>query len=256
MIKIYNNIENTNIDCFLYTPIKKEHLYTFSKNEDMLFFTLNYSNFYKSLIDCINVGIIIKITDWDNDILKKVYELSIKLKNIPNFVDYICYFEYEDNFLNYLETVEDINNYKLEDTYVNKTTDEKSIILMKNYDLLNIIDIDIAEIDNIYEQLILALYFAYKCHNIYFNFLNKKFIYLLNNNKKQCKYTINNDTHVLYKNKYLVLICDISNYLVDNNNDINIDLNIITIINNLNLFNDKISNKFYYLVKNKHKIFL
>lgn len=255
MINFYNNIENTNIDCFLYTPIKKEHLHTFSKNDDMLFFTLNSSNFYKSLIECINVGVIIKITDWDNNILKKEFEVSIKLKNIPNFIDYICYFEYEDNFLNYLETIEDINNYTLNDIYVNKTIDEKSIILMKNYDLLNILNIDIKEIDNIYEQLILALYSAYKYYKIYFNFLNKNFIYLINNNNKQCKYIINNDTCVLYKNKYLVLICDISNYLVDNNNDINIDLNIIRIINSLNLFNNKISNKFYYLVKNKHKIF-
>ena len=53
-------------------------------------------------------GIIIKILDWDNDLLKQEYLISIKLKNIINFIDYISYFEFEDNFVHYIDT---INNH-------------------------------------------------------------------------------------------------------------------------------------------------
>ena len=73
-------------------------------------------------------------------------------------------------------------------------------------------------------------------------------------NKKYRKGNSNKNKEAKEKDLKLKLreVENLYNYFV---NDINIDLNIIRIINSLNLFNNKISNKFYYLVKNKHKIF-
>lgn len=251
-MNFYKKINN--IDTFIYLPEKKEHLYDLTKNEDLLFLKINSNSYYKSLLKSFYSGIIIKILDWDNDLLKKEFFISIKLKNIINFIDYISYFEFEDNFVNYIDT---INNHDINSNhhdYVNKYTDEKSIIIMHNYNFYNIHYIDEKNILNIYTQLILALYSAYINYGIYFLNLNKDFLYIIKNNSTK-KYRYFMKTKKVYLNdcKYKIKICDLSNYCYDNNK-INIDDVIYNSIKKLYIFNIKIdfTKKKYNSIKKKY----
>ena len=149
-MNFYKNINN--INTFIYLPEEKEHLYNLTKNEDLLFLKVNSKSYYKSLLKSFYSGIIIKILDWDNDLLKKEYFISIKLKKIINFIDYISYFEFEDNFVDYINNINKHNISNNTDIYIDKYTDEKSVIIMHNYSLNNIYYIDKKNIINIYIQ--------------------------------------------------------------------------------------------------------
>lgn len=241
----------SNIDTFIYLPEKKEHLYDLTKNEDLLFLKVNSKSYYKSMLKSFYSGIIIKLLDWDNDLLKKEFLISIKLKNIINFIDYISYFEFEDNFFNYINNI----NQDDQDNYVNKCTDEKSIIIMHNYNFYNIHYIDEKNILNVYTQLILALHSAYINHGVYFLNLNKDFLYIIKNNStKRYRYFMKTKKVYLNDCKYKIKICDLSNYYYDNNNKINIDDIIYDCIIKLDFFNIKIdfSKKTYNTIKKKY----
>lgn len=250
-MNFYKNINN--INTFIYLPEKKEHLYNLTKNEDLLFLKVNSKSYYKSLLKSFYSGIIIKILDWDNDLLKKEYFISIKLKKIINFIDYISYFEFEDNFVDYINNI-DINNISNNaDIYIDKYTDEKSVIIMHNYSLNNIYYIDKKNIINIYIQIILALYSAYINLGIYFLNLNSKFLYIVKNRSaKRYRYFIKTKKIYLNECNYKILICDLSNY--NENGRVNIHDIIYNNIINLNLFNIKIefTKKDYNNIKKKY----
>ena len=255
-MNFYKKINN--IDSFVYLPDKKENFYDLTKNEDLLFLKVNSKSYYKSLLKSFYSGIIIKILDWDNDLLKQEYSISIKLKDIINFIDYISYFEFEDNFINYINNINNHNNHNINfnhDDYVNKYTDEKSIIIMHNYSFYNINYINEINILNIYTQLILALYSAYINHRIYFLNLNKDFIYIIKNNSvKRYRYFIKTKKIYLSNCNYKIKICDLSNYNYNYNNAINIDDIIFDSIIKLDIFNIKINftKKIYNNIKKKY----
>jgi len=50
--------------------------------------------YYKLLLKSIISDFIIKLHNWDNNTLINEYNLSHKLKNIINFNNYLCYFQY------------------------------------------------------------------------------------------------------------------------------------------------------------------
>lgn len=249
-MSFYKKINN--IDCFIYFPEKKEHLYDLSKNTDLLFLKVNSKSYYKLLLKSFNSGIIFKILDWDYDLLKQEFIVSIKLKYIINFIDYISYFEFEDNFIHYINN---IDNDNISSKYIDKCTDEKAIIAMHNYSIYNIDYIDVKNIENIFIQLILSLYSAYINHNIYFSNFDNNFIFIVKNkSKKHYRYYIKTNKVYLNNCYYKILICDLSSYNYCYNDDINIDDIIINLINNLCIFNKKqtISRKKYNYIKKKY----
>ena len=243
-----------NIDSFIYLPEKKENLYNLIKKKDLLFLKVNSKSYYKSLLKSFYSGIIIKILDWDNDLLKQEYLISIKLKNIINFIDYISYFEFEDNFVHYIDTINNHDINSNHDDYVNKYTDEKSIIIMHNYSFHNIYYIDEINILNIYTQLILALYSAYVNYGIYFLNLNKDFLYIIKIIQQRYRYFMKTKKNYLTNCNYKIKLCDLSNYNYDNNNQINIDDIIFNNIIKLDIFNIKINftKKKYNNIKKKY----
>lgn len=250
-MNFYKNINN--INTFIYLPEKKEYLYYLTKNDDLLFLKVNSKSYYKSLLKSFYSGIIIKILDWDNDLLKKEYFISIKLKKIINFIDYISYFEFEDNFVDYINNINKHNISNNTDIYVDKYTDEKSVIIMHNYSLNNIYYIDKKNIINIYIQIILALYSAYINHGIYFLNLNSDFLYIVKNRSvKRYRYFIKTKKIYLNECYYKILISDLSNY--NENENVNIHNIIYNNIINLNLFNIKIefTKKDYNNIKKKY----
>ena len=115
---LFKQIKNNNkiIDSYIYIPKDKEELLDLSKNNDLMFLKKNCKNLYKTLLKSLDAGLIVKLYDWDYDIIKNEYLNSLKLKKIINFIDYICYFEYEDDFINH-----NINKNE----YVDKVYDEK-----------------------------------------------------------------------------------------------------------------------------------
>jgi|TARA_B110000093_G_scaffold175848_1_gene210669 hypothetical protein len=236
-MNVYKNIDE--INTYIYLPEKKEHLYNLTKNEDLLFLKVNSKSYYKSLLKSYYSGIIIKILDWDNDLLKKEYFISIKLKKIINFIDYISYFEFEDNFVDYINNINKYNISNNTHIYIDKYTDEKSVIIMHNYSLNNIYYIDKKNIINIYTQIILALYSAYINYGIYFLNLNNDFLYIVKNRSiKRYRYFIKTKKIYLNECNYKILISDLSNY--NENEKVNIHDIIYNIIINLNIFNIKI----------------
>lgn len=252
-MNFYKNINN--INTFIYLPEKKEHLYNLAKNEDLLFLKVNSKSYYKSLLKSFYSGIIIKILDWDNDLLKQEYFISIKFKKIINFIDYISYFEFEDNFVNYINNINKQNFLNNTDSYIDKYTDEKSVIIMHNYSLNNIYYIDKKNIINIYIQFILALYSAYVNYDIFFLNLNSDFLYIVKNySAKRYRYFIKTKKVYLNECNYKILITDLSNYKNNENENVNIHDIIFNNIINLNLFNIKIefTKKDYNNIKKKY----
>ena len=172
-------------DTYILTNITKDKLLSFTKNKELRFLKYNSNNFYKLLLKSYDAGYLIKMHNWDYSNLKEEYSISKKISSIINFNKYICYFEYEDNFINY------INDKETNDIYSNIVTDEKSIVFMHNYFLYNTEYIDSKYIQNIYTQFILALYSCYYTYNIYFNEIDNDFICLIKNKaKKKYRYFI------------------------------------------------------------------
>lgn len=245
----YLNIteNNLNINYFILDNILKDKLYEFTKNKDLRFLKHNSNNLYKLLVKSIYNGFIIKLHNWDFDNLKLEYNISYKLKNIINFNKYLCYFEYELNFINYMINICDNDLYN-----------ESSIILMHNYNYDCISYIEDYYINNIYTQIILALYSAYYTYNIYFENININLVFIIKNRaKKKYKYIINNKSIYLNNCKYKIIISDISSYKINNNFDIDIDNNIFNIIESLNIFNKniKFTKKQLNIIKKKFNIF-
>ena len=224
----YNNIiiENFKIKSYLKYDLSKNKLYTLSKNEDLRFLKFD-NNLYKSLLKSYVNGYIIKLHSWDYDYLKKEYEISIKLKNIINFIDYICYFDYETNFIDYINSDSDYDDFSESDNIY----DEQTILFMHNYN--TILSISEKNISNIYTQFILALYSSYYNHNIYFTDIDNKFIFIVKNNyPKKYKYIINDNITYVKNSSHKIIIADLSKYKLGN--DIDIDSNILTLISKIN----------------------
>ena len=224
-----NIIENnTKINYFILTNISKEILYNLTKNSDLRFLKYTCNNLYKLLLKSFISGFIIKLHNWDNNNLINEYNLSQKLKNIINFNNYLCYFEYELNFINYILDKSDDDLYN-----------DSSIVFMHNYHNHNISYISENYINNIYIQFVLALYSAFYNYNVYFNSINIDLIYIVKNyRKRKYKYFINNKNIILNDCKYKLIISDISDFnILDNTLSYNIDDNILNMVKNLNIFN-------------------
>ena len=248
----YFNDTIYNIDIYYYFlyNIQKEKLYEFSKNKELRFLKYNSNNLYKLLLKSKESGFIIKQQSWDYYYLKYEYDISVKLKKIINFIDYICYFEYEDNFLNYIN----YSDSESDSSFTNDLYDNKAIIIMHNYHSYNISLIDKIYINNIYTQLILALYNAFYTYNIIFNKISNNLIFIIDNykNKRYC-YNINNTNIYLYNCKYKIIIADLSYFKIIDNNDFNIDDNIYNNTLNLNIFkNINLSKKNLLNIKKKY----
>jgi hypothetical protein len=110
---------------------------------------------------------------------------------------------------------------------------------MHNYHNHNISYISENYINNIYIQLVLALYSAFYNYNVYFNSINIDLIYIVKNyRKRKYKYFINNKNIILNDCKYKLIISDISDFnILDNTLSYNIDDNILNNIKNLTIFN-------------------
>ncbi len=241
-----NIIENnTSVNYFILTNISKEKLYFFTKNTDLRFLKYNSNNFYKLLLKSFISGFIIKLHNWDYNNLINEYNLSHKLKNIINFNNYLCYFEYELNFINFILD-------KPDDDFYN----DSSIVLMHNYDNYNISYISENHINNIYTQLVLALYSAFYNHYVYFNNINIDLVHIIKNNrKKKYKYFISNKNVILNDCKYKLIISDISDFNIASDIlNYDIDNNILNNIKNLSLFNKnfKFTKKNLTFIKKKY----
>ena len=147
----YNNFK---IKSFMITDLSKNKLYNFSKNKDLRFLKCD-KNLYKTLLKSYESGFLIKMHNWDYNYLKNEYDISLKLKNIINFIDYICYFEYELDFIDYINAESDCEEI-IESDNLNY---EQSILFMHNYNKIK--NISEKNISNIYTQFILALYSSY-----------------------------------------------------------------------------------------------
>jgi len=217
-------------DTYILTNITKDKLLSFTKNKELRFLKYNSNNFYKLLLKSYDAGYLIKMHNWDYSNLKEEYSISKKISSIINFNKYICYFEYEDNFINY------INDKETNDIYSNIVTDEKSIVFMHNYFLYKSEYIDSKYIQNIYTQFILALYSCYYTYNIYFNEIDNDFICLIKNKaKKKYRYYIKDKKIYLNNCDYKLIISDISKFNTEK--IVDIDNNILNIISNFKIFN-------------------
>ena len=98
-------MNNYNYNYFIINNLTKDKIYHLTINNDLRFINFIGKNFYKTLLKFIDYGYIIKIYDWDFFFLKNEVSISNKLKIISNFNNYLCYFEYEDDFLYYFDNI-------------------------------------------------------------------------------------------------------------------------------------------------------
>ena len=159
------------------------------KNEDCRFF-LHTKNVLQKLTKYPSVYL--KMSNWNSRDLRQGYEMSLKIKH-HNLIRHICYFEFEEDIINYL-----YENIGHEDIY-----EENAVILSPYYRKCTILDIN--NMDNM-KQIILFLYTALFAYNISFNSVDINDMYIEELKKsKTLEYSINGKQYYI-KTKTIVKI--------------------------------------------------
>lgn len=215
--------------------VKNSKLFELINNNDVRFWHCK-----KNAFDNID-GIIIKFGSWNHRFLRNDYEKAKKIK-CKNFVKYLCYFEYEEDIVNFLCSYNepDINNEINED---NAIIIFPNYIAFKNFDFKQIQDI---EFKNCLKQIILTLsnkkYFIEKIsiENIYVDYGIKP---------KKLQYIID-DVNITFKTNLIILFDEYNNTII-NSADIDTVSNKRKIISNiiyvLRFFDKRTSNLISYI---------
>jgi len=162
-------------------------------NTDLRFFK-HSGNCLSDLLKC-KEGHLLKIDSWDNYVLKDAYTRSKKLKHI-NLVKYICYFEYEEDIIDYLTNDEQDAN------------EHNAIVIRPYYKSFD----ECPDSVNIIKQIILFFYTALYTLKVEFGDISE--IYIDEQDKvKKISYVING-IHYEIKSKYIVKFDDFENMTV------------------------------------------
>lgn len=197
-------------------------------------------------------NIIIKIGTKDS--ITKEFIINEKIKQIPGFINYLCYFTCNNN----LEKLNKDNGDKNNNGDKDNNGDKLKILLMKEYicDMkkYNWNEDNFNLLKSLLKQLFLSLYIAFKNfgfihNNVHFgNFLLKK------NKKDKILYLYNNENIEIDLFGFSIIIMDFENHLIDTNkkayniickefekiiNNIKYELNII--ISNVEIINNYLS---------------
>jgi hypothetical protein len=167
-------------------------------NEQILF--LKIKNISKKYV---NTDICFKYSSWDDRKIINCYRIANRIKNNKNIIKYICYFEFEDNIVNYL-------------TDSNNNTDdnnESSVIIKPVYEKIINCKYSICYL----KQIILTIFYLLFNYNIFLEIKDINYIYIDQKpNPIKLIYNFGDYSYTLYT-KYIIKI-DISdnNYIVIN----------------------------------------
>lgn len=172
--------------------MQRYHLYVtqdkwneFIRNNDLRFFKYN-KNLLKILKETHESGVMLKLCSWDYMSMKSSYILSNKFKH-TNFIQYLCYFEYEENIIDYL--CQSAQSDHLE---------ENAVVIFPYYNNILKYDLNKNELYDCVKQIVLALYTAYFKYNILLTNVNINNIYLDKQNKiTKIKYEIHKKTYTV-----------------------------------------------------------
>lgn len=200
MYESYNNIielpsykiQNASIRKYLLHVDK--HKWADLFNEDDLRFLKHKKNVLYDLRDN-KYGVILKIGSWDYPYLKHEYVISNKIKHV-NFVKPYCYFEYEEDIINFLckDEFDDKYNDVEVDTAITISPFYKSILHIS----LNV---------EIIKQIILSLYVAFFVYKIQLKCINIQNVYI---EEKMKAYNLNYKLNRIYtlKSRQILKIDD------------------------------------------------
>lgn len=167
-------------------------------NEQTIF--LKIKNISKKYV---NTEICFKYSNWDNRKLINCYRIANKIRNNKNIIKYICYFEFEDNIVNYLKNCD---NNTDEDN-------ESSIIIKPIYKKITNYKYSICYL----KQIILTIFYLLFNYNIFLEINDINNIYIdEKSNPIKLFYSFGDYSYTLYT-KYIIKI-DISdnNYIIVN----------------------------------------
>lgn len=234
----YLLLEDNLIKEYLLTNIKRRWT-DIINNREYKKFLIN-EEFYKSIL--IKNNLIIKLSKWDNNILKEEYNNMIKLNKISNFIKYLFYIEKKEDFIDYLynnDELKEQNNSIIIKPYYNKKL-INNITELYNDDLLLCI-----------RQIILAYYDAYINHNIIFLDININEIYIKKyKNPKKIEYNIDNKLYII-TTSYEIIIDNISNIIIDKISNIKkkyklFNISLVNILTKLEHYNIKFKSFLHY----------
>lgn len=178
---------------------------TLMKNEDIRFFK-HKKNLLNDLNACKETGITMKISSWNYMNLKNDYLLSNKIIH-PNFVRQLCYFEYEDDIMKYLDASYDTGGYKSSE---NDITEECAVVIAPYYK--SIMQYELNYTKDCVKQIILSLYTLFFHYNILLTDLSIDNIYIQNKTAK-LEYELNdkkyhiNTSHVVKIDSFASVEC-------------------------------------------------
>lgn len=139
--------------------------------------------------------IILKRDHWNNKTLKEDYILSNKYNHI-NLVKHICYFEYEEDIINFLSNDDKDKREEFEDN---------SVIISPYYMNLDFDSIPEHEHTNIMQQIILILYLCLFEYKLSFHNINMHNVYIHRDNTTKIHYTFNKKSYKI-QSQYIVKI--------------------------------------------------
>ena len=237
----FNNIKRIssgeNFDKYHIYVVKTKWLELFN-NEDIRFFL--HSKFLLNDLIENYTGHVIKISSWDLYDLRTEYELSKKCKH-PNLVRYNCYFEYEEDIINYLCDHQDFCDLH-----------QDSAIIIHPYYTPLWYDIDL----NILKQIIFTLYTLLYKFKIELKSINMMNIFMEERqNSLNIKYIIN-EYKLQLNSKNVIKIDEYSNAVVVKHIDENNEKQLVSNISNILLqINSEISSRLYKIVnKNRNNL--
>lgn len=139
------------------------------KKDDLRFFKHN-----RYVVDNLkkykNDGVVLKICHWNSSSLHNDFMISKKIKHL-NFSKYICYFEYE----------EDIINFLMCDDFMEDVYDDNAVVILPafSFNIREKLDlIDSTKKIDIIKQIILSLYYLLYSHHISLTNISASDIYI------------------------------------------------------------------------------
>lgn len=178
--------------------IKQYHIYVdkckwldFVNNDNLRF--LKHKKYLLNKLSQQNDGIIMKLSSWNISVLKDEFLQVTKLKH-ENFIEPICYFEYEEDIINFLCNHEDDVD----------TNDESAVIIMPYYQNILKTDLNQQSLNTCIKQIVLALYTLLFVYGVNLTHIDLNNVYIHNVNKPvKLKYKLADSTFCIRSN-YIV----------------------------------------------------
>lgn len=170
----------------------------FINNSDLRFFKYK-KHLLNDLLSTKQDGVIVTMISWNYKYLKDAYALSNQIKH-TNFANYLCYFEYEEDIIQYLCPYDTVDK-----------NEETAVLITAAHKMFMKLDLERYELYEVIKQILLSLYLAFCEYNLCFPYISIDNICIEYVHKpSKIKYKVNDKKYIV-ESKLIVKIDEFVN---------------------------------------------